>query len=1064
MKRVFILFACLQAFATSGTVFAQISEGGEPASFAYMNGLSLHSVKAPYLAPINFDVEALKTEDRLAEAYDMPPRFAVIIPVDLHMEKAGDWSVLPNGQRICRLTVQAPGAIAIILSYSRFFIPEGGKLFIYNAERTQLLGAYSSHTNPGGKEFASELVAGDEIILEYNEPLSQANSMANEKPDIRISGIGYGYNYISISTEIDPPYNGYQASNSCQVNINCSEGANWQNQKKGVTSMAIPMGGGSFWAFCSGAIINNTAQDLTPYYLTASHCIDDMSASEINQTVFYFHYESQGCASSPPAAYRTMVGAQLLVNMPINGSSDGALLRLNQNIPTDYDVYYNGWDRRNTPATGGAGIHHPKGDVKKIATFTSPLTSATWSNADGTGAANAHWRINDFAKTPNGYSQTESGSSGSPLFNQYGLVVGTCTGGTTADCASGKRAWYGKFWYHWDNANSIGAQRMKDYLDPLNSGVETLAGTYGAQSGNANLKTLAVSPGTLAPAFSALITSYTVNVDHHVSSITVSATAENAEATVTGAGVHPLHAGNNVLYVVVTVQGSVSKTYTVTVVRAPSQSTPDPYEPNDTPEQAYSLPVSFTNNTAVVKTTGSDFHTASDIDYYKIDLPSGYNYSLTARLHDSCHSDDGNTYTVDGKFNYSMDGSRWSNFFDDLMQGNIIMQDGGTVYFLVVPYFEGYLGSYLLEITVERAPKGNSADVGLKELFISPGELATAFSAHALHYTAHVAYSVHQLSVTATTSDPNAMVTGVGLHHLDLGNTEIAVEVTAQDGVTVRTYTITVVRALPGNNANLHRLTIDRGALTPSFDANVTNYTVHVENDVTEVNFSATAVDDFATVTGTGQRALTIGNNVNTIIVIAENGMTFKMYTVTVVRKDKAPPSDDASLGSIMVDNQPAAPKPADAATWQITVGYTIGIFITATPSHHAATIPENQMGLKTALPGVNLFEIAVTAENGNKVNYCLEVTVNDVPTKIEDTAIQPLTAYPNPARDRIVIGGLPGKGVLSVFDTAGRLWMQRNISSSEETIFVNEWKQGNYFVRIVDGNHMNTVKIIVEK
>jgi len=133
---------------------------------------------------------------------------------------------------------------------------------------------------------------------------------------------------------------------------------------------------------------------------------------------------------------------------------------------------------------------------------------------------------------------------------------------------------------------------------------------------------------------------------------------------------------------------------------------PDPYEPNDTPAEAYALPVTFIDDVATVKTTGSNIHIETDVDYYKTVLPSGYNYTITARLHDSYKSADGNTYTVDARFYYSTDGNNWSDWYDDVMYDDIIfVPDGGTVYFLVEPYFSYGTGSYLLDIRIERAER-----------------------------------------------------------------------------------------------------------------------------------------------------------------------------------------------------------------------------------------------------------------------------------------------------------------------------------------------------------------------
>lgn len=129
----------------------------------------------------------------------------------------------------------------------------------------------------------------------------------------------------------------------------------------------------------------------------------------------------------------------------------------------------------------------------------------------------------------------------------------------------------------------------------------------------------------------------------------------------------------------------------------------DPYEPNNSTNLAYTLPITFSGNTATINTTGSNLHNSSDVDYYKINLPSGYDYSITSRLHDSYNSGNGNTYTVDGVFAYSTDGTTWSDFYDDVMSGNISVIDGGTLYFYVLPYFEGSIGTYLLSMSISRS-------------------------------------------------------------------------------------------------------------------------------------------------------------------------------------------------------------------------------------------------------------------------------------------------------------------------------------------------------------------------
>ncbi len=152
----------------------------------------------------------------------------------------------------------------------------------------------------------------------------------------------------------------------------------------------------------------------------------------------------------------------------------------------------------------------------------------------------------------------------------------------------------------------------------------------------------------------------------------------------------------------------------VTVVSAAFQ--PDVYEVNNTLVQAYNLPVTFSSNNAIKNTVGSNIHIGTDNDYYKINLASGYNYTISSRLHDSYNSGNGNTYSVDGLFSYSTDGNTWSDTYDDIMTGNISVNNGGTVYFRVAPYFSGETGTYLLDINMSRTQISTS---GIMESEIS---------------------------------------------------------------------------------------------------------------------------------------------------------------------------------------------------------------------------------------------------------------------------------------------------------------------------------------------------------
>jgi len=138
----------------------------------------------------------------------------------------------------------------------------------------------------------------------------------------------------------------------------------------------------------------------------------------------------------------------------------------------------------------------------------------------------------------------------------------------------------------------------------------------------------------------------------------------------------------------------------LTVV-APALS-PDVYENNNTQAQSYTFTPSFSGNNANVNTTGSNLHTVSDNDYYKVNLAPGFDYTIDARAHDSYSSTNGNTYTVDALWSYSTDGTNWMGPYDDVMPGTIQMIGGGTLYIRVAPYFAGEMGTYLIDMNIQR--------------------------------------------------------------------------------------------------------------------------------------------------------------------------------------------------------------------------------------------------------------------------------------------------------------------------------------------------------------------------
>ena len=207
--------------------------------------------------------------------------------------------------------------------------------------------------------------------------------------------------------------------------------------------------------------MNNTNNDGHPYFLTADHCLGG-----VGNWVFYFDHESPNCNGSNGPTNQSVSGASVVAS---NGGSDFALLEINNGnqIPAGFGVEFAGWDNSDNESavTGATCIHHPSGDVMKIC----HETDAPYHTNQGGAAV---WYIDEWEE-----GVTEPGSSGSPLFDQNHRIIGQLYGGTAA-CAgqvnNGEPDWYGRFGVSW-NGNSA-STRLRDWLDPNNTGVEILDG------------------------------------------------------------------------------------------------------------------------------------------------------------------------------------------------------------------------------------------------------------------------------------------------------------------------------------------------------------------------------------------------------------------------------------------------------------------------------------------------------------------------------------------------------------------------------------------------------------
>ena len=206
----------------------------------------------------------------------------------------------------------------------------------------------------------------------------------------------------------------------CHLDVTCYP--EWSSSATGVALMVIESSEGSF--ACSGTLLNNRRQDLTPYFLTAAHCVQ--TEEEARSVTALWLYQTRTCKGELPdlrSVPRTE-GAGLLSTLGGAGYPDGdmTLLQLEGDLPDS--IVFQGWDAAPQPVGAQVtGIHHPQSDdwgVFKRISFGQIIPESAFGTSDDT-----YFKVS----YPVGQGYTEPGSSGSAVFSNSETVVGALSGG-----------------------------------------------------------------------------------------------------------------------------------------------------------------------------------------------------------------------------------------------------------------------------------------------------------------------------------------------------------------------------------------------------------------------------------------------------------------------------------------------------------------------------------------------------------------------------------------------------------------------------------------------------------
>ena len=372
---------------------------------------------------VHVDPSAFKHEldplDPAAVVQRQENQIGVNRAVGASSEERGLRVVNPDGTKIRFMAIGSPGAFGLRVHFENFDVAEEDEVYVYGLSAdTPVAGPYSGRGPFGDGRFWTETIEGDTVVIEH--------LIRGGEKNLFVSEVSHLYGEVQ-GVSFEP-----QAL-SCEVDASCFS----DPVKDAVGRIVFISGGGAF--VCSGTMLNNRAQDFTPFFLTAAHCVS--TEDEARTVQAYWFYQSSSCNSGVLRSdwASTRSGASLLA---ASTASDSSLLRIQGTIPPG--VVFSGWDA--SPRSFGApvyGLHHPGG-------FVPPSVDSFLRRAGGQIAGLSE--VCPPSGLVNGYladwatGTAERGSSGSGLFDAgTNELIGVLSCGPSPASCSTTFNLYGKF-------------------------------------------------------------------------------------------------------------------------------------------------------------------------------------------------------------------------------------------------------------------------------------------------------------------------------------------------------------------------------------------------------------------------------------------------------------------------------------------------------------------------------------------------------------------------------------------------------------------------------------------
>lgn len=457
MLRIFVFTVF---FILTSLISGQISHGGRPLmmdagktlkgvdSYAYSDRKSVVSFQPPSKEYVQNEL--------MNNRKGRPLRFAYPNFVELTPDNSGITTVLEDGRLYWQLRIKSSGAYSLNVVFDRFQLQPGDSLFIYNPSGSYVLGALTTENNKKWGGLATAPIPGDEIIIEW-----MGNKIGKDAAKLKIGAVNH--DFLNVFNVFSSKVGDFGDSGPCHTDLTCFDNDAYLQNGRSVCQVIV-----NGTEYCSGTLLNNTNNDGTPYVLTAGHCLGSNISPE--SVVFIFNYEVPQCQTFVEGSkIQSISGSDLRA---FADQLDFALLEISEYPPDYFRTYYSGWDLTSSPSGVVHSVHHPYGDVKKVAVSSEAPIEASYtatSRFGNTFLDDSHWKVAEWAD-----GTTEPGSSGAGLFLNNGAFIGSLSGGA-ATCSNPVNDYFIRLNKIWDHLPEDTA-RVDVWLNPSGEGLTSLSG------------------------------------------------------------------------------------------------------------------------------------------------------------------------------------------------------------------------------------------------------------------------------------------------------------------------------------------------------------------------------------------------------------------------------------------------------------------------------------------------------------------------------------------------------------------------------------------------------------